>query len=122
MRSIRTLTSMRLSGLAKLSCTPAQHTGMLVVLSSVGGAVMLGGTSGWVVRRESGCQQQTVAHNNCDEDNRLEERETTSVCCTVWQLIPISHEPVNPDRTRVRLGFDPVVAITCASRTRVRPG
>ena len=41
----RTLTSMRLSGLAKLSCIPAQHTGMLVVLSSVGGAVMLGGTA-----------------------------------------------------------------------------
>ena len=34
------------SGLAKLSCTPEQHTGMLVVLSSVGGAEMLGGTSG----------------------------------------------------------------------------
>ena len=33
--STRTLTSMRLSGLAMLSCTPAQHTGMLVVLSSV---------------------------------------------------------------------------------------
>ena len=33
------------SGLAKLSCTPAQHTGMLVVLSSVGGAVTLGGTA-----------------------------------------------------------------------------
>ena len=42
----RTLTSMGSSGLAKLSCTPAQHTGMLVVLSSVGGAVTLGGTSG----------------------------------------------------------------------------
>ena len=41
----RTLTSMGSSGLAKLSCTPAQHTGTLVVLSSVGGAVMLGGTS-----------------------------------------------------------------------------
>ena len=39
----RTLTSMGLSGLAKLSFTPAQHTGMLVVLSSVGGAVMFGG-------------------------------------------------------------------------------
>ena len=37
---------MRLSGLAKLSCIPAQHTGMLVMLSSVGGAEMLGGTSG----------------------------------------------------------------------------
>ena len=33
--STRTLTSMRLSGLAKLSCTPAQHTEMLAVLSSV---------------------------------------------------------------------------------------
>ena len=30
-----TLTSMGLSGLAKLSCIPAQHTEMLVVLSSV---------------------------------------------------------------------------------------
>ena len=45
-----TLTSMGLSGLAKLSCTPAQHTGMLVVLSSVGGAVTLGGTSGRMER------------------------------------------------------------------------
>ena len=54
----RTLTSMESSDLAKLTCTPTQHTGMLVVLSSVGGAVMLGGTSGCVVvRRESGCQQ-----------------------------------------------------------------
>ena len=42
----RTLTSMGSSGLAKLSCTPAQHTGMLVVLSSVGGAVVIEGTSG----------------------------------------------------------------------------
>ena len=42
---MRTLISMELSGLAKLSCTPAQHTGMLAVLSSVGGVVMLGGTS-----------------------------------------------------------------------------
>ena len=41
---------MGLSGLAKLSCTPAQHTGMLVVLSSVGGAVTLGGTSGRMER------------------------------------------------------------------------
>ena len=41
----RTLTFMGLSGLAKLSCTPAQHTGMLAVLSSVGGAVMLGETA-----------------------------------------------------------------------------
>ena len=46
----RTLTSIGLSGLAKLSCTPAQHTGMLAVLSSVGGAVMLGGTSGRMER------------------------------------------------------------------------
>ena len=53
MPSTRTLTSMRLSGLAKLSCTPAQHTGMLVVLNSVGGAVMLGGTSGLLERREN---------------------------------------------------------------------
>ena len=30
---------------------------------------------------------------------------------------PISHEPVNPGRTRVRLGFDPVVAITCEVNT-----
>ena len=37
--STRTLTSMGLSGLAKLSCTPAQHTGMLVVLNSTVGAV-----------------------------------------------------------------------------------
>ena len=49
---------------AKLSCTPAQHTGMLAVLSSAGGAVVIGGTS-WcvVVRRESECRQLTVAHN-----------------------------------------------------------
>ena len=46
MPSTKTLTSMRLSGLAKLSCTPAQHTGMLAMLSSVGRAVTLGGTSG----------------------------------------------------------------------------
>ncbi len=46
----RTLTSMGLSGLAKLSCTPAQHTGMLAVLSSVGGTVMSGGTSGRMER------------------------------------------------------------------------
>ena len=45
----RTLTSKGSSGLAKLSCTPAQHTGMLVVLSSVGGAVMLGGAAQSVV-------------------------------------------------------------------------
>ena len=32
------------SGLAKLSCTPPQHTGMSLGLSSVGGAVTLGGT------------------------------------------------------------------------------
>ena len=33
------------SGLAKLSCTPPQHTEMSVEVSSVGGAVMLGGTT-----------------------------------------------------------------------------
>ena len=33
------------SGLAKLSCTPAQHTGMLVVLSLPGRAVVLGGAT-----------------------------------------------------------------------------
>ena len=48
--STRTLTSMGLSGLAKLSWTPAQHTGMLVVRSSVGGAEMSGGTSGRMER------------------------------------------------------------------------
>ena len=53
MLSTRTLTSKGLSGLAKLSCTPAQHTGMLVVLSSVGGVVMLGGTSGLLEWREN---------------------------------------------------------------------
>ena len=37
---------MGLFGLAKLSCTPIQHTGMLVVLSLVGGAVVIGGTRG----------------------------------------------------------------------------
>ena len=52
MPSTRTLTSMGSSGLAKLSCTPAQHIGMLVVLSSVGGAVVLGGTSGLVEWRK----------------------------------------------------------------------
>ena len=63
MPSTRTLTSMGLSGLAKLSCTPAQHTGMLVVLSSVGGAVTLGGTSGcgsereWMSATDCGTQQ-----------------------------------------------------------------
>ena len=56
---MRTLTSMRLSGLAKLSCTPAQHTGKLAVLSSVGGAVTLGGTSG---RMERECRH--VMANN----------------------------------------------------------
>ena len=36
----------RSSGVAKLSCTPAQQTGMLVVFSSVcGGGVILGGTA-----------------------------------------------------------------------------
>ena len=45
MLSTRTLASVRSAGLAKLSCTPAQHTGMLVALSSVGGAVVLGGTA-----------------------------------------------------------------------------
>ena len=42
----KTVTSIGLSGLAKLSCTPPQHTGMSVGLSSVGGAVTLGGTNG----------------------------------------------------------------------------
>ena len=45
MPSTRTLISMGSSGLAKLSCTPAQHTGMLAVLSSEGGAVTLGETA-----------------------------------------------------------------------------
>ena len=60
----RTLTSMGSSGLAKLSCIPAQHTGMLVMLSSVGGAVTLGGTSGcgseereWMSATDCGTQQ-----------------------------------------------------------------
>ena len=53
MPSTRTLASMGLSGLAKLSCTPAQHTGMLAMLSSVGGAVMLEGTSGLLEWREN---------------------------------------------------------------------
>ena len=64
MPSTRTLTSMGLSGLAKLSCTPAQHTGMLAMLSSVGGAVTLGGTSGcgseereWISATDCGTQQ-----------------------------------------------------------------
>ena len=42
---MRTLISIELSGLAKLSCTPPQHTGMSVEVSSVGGAVILGGTT-----------------------------------------------------------------------------
>ena len=45
MPSTRTVTSIGLSGLAKLSCTPPQHTGMSVEVSSVGGAVMLEGTA-----------------------------------------------------------------------------
>ena len=45
MLSTRTLTSRGLSGLGKLSCTPAQHTEMLVVFSSLGGAVVLGGAA-----------------------------------------------------------------------------
>ena len=40
------------SGLAKLSCTPAQHIGMLAGSRSVGGAVMLGGAGGLLERRE----------------------------------------------------------------------
>ena len=44
MSSTKTVTSIGLSGLAKLSCTPPQHTGMSVEVSSVGGAVTLGGT------------------------------------------------------------------------------
>ena len=51
--STRTLASMGSSGLAKLSCTPAQHIGMLVVLSSVEGAVVIGGTSGLLEWREN---------------------------------------------------------------------
>ena len=64
MPSTKTLTSMGLSGLAKLSCTPAQHIGILMVLSSVGGAVTLGGTSGygseereWMSVTDCGTQQ-----------------------------------------------------------------
>ena len=41
------------SGLAMLSCTPAQHTGKLVVLSSVEGAVVIRGTSGLLEWREN---------------------------------------------------------------------
>ena len=36
---MRTLISIELFGLAKLSCTPPQHTGMSVEVSSVGGEV-----------------------------------------------------------------------------------
>ena len=46
MSSTRTVTSIGLSGCAKLSCTPPQHTGMSVEVSSVGEAVTLGGTNG----------------------------------------------------------------------------
>ena len=53
MPSTRTLTSRGLSGLAKLSCTTAQHTGMLAIFSSVGGAVTLGGTRGVLEWREN---------------------------------------------------------------------
>ena len=49
----KTVTSIRLSGLAKLSCTPPQHTGMSVEVSSVGGAVTLGGTNGVLEWREN---------------------------------------------------------------------
>ena len=42
---MKTLTSMGSSGFSKLSCTPPQHTGMSVEVSSVGEAVMLGGTN-----------------------------------------------------------------------------
>ena len=52
MPSTKILTSMGSSGLAKLSCTPTQHTGMLTGSSSVGGVAMLGGTGGLLERRE----------------------------------------------------------------------
>ena len=42
---MRTVTSIGLSGLAKLSYTPPQHTGMSVEVSSVGEAVTVGGTA-----------------------------------------------------------------------------
>ena len=42
---MRTLISIGLSGFSKLSCTPPQQTGMSVEFSSVGGAVILGGTT-----------------------------------------------------------------------------
>ena len=41
------------SGLAKLSCTPTQHTGMLAGSSSIGGVVILGGAGGLLERRQS---------------------------------------------------------------------
>ena len=65
----RTLTSMGSSGLAILSCTPAQHTGMLVVLSSVGGAVMLGGTSGCGSEEKEWVSATDCGTHNCDHDS-----------------------------------------------------
>ena len=56
MLSTSTLASVRSAGLAKLSCTPAQHTGMLVALSSVGGAVVLGGTA-----QEESCKGELLS-------------------------------------------------------------
>ena len=64
MPSTRTLTSRGLSGLAKLSCTTAQHTGMLVVLSTVGGAVVAGGTSGCGSE-----EREWVSATDCDTHN-----------------------------------------------------
>ena len=69
MPSTRTLTSMGLSGLAKLSCAPAQHTGMLVVLSSVGGAVVIGGTSGCGSEEREWVSATDCGTHNCDQDS-----------------------------------------------------
>ena len=66
----RTLTSMRLSGLAKLSCTPAQHTGMLVMLSSVGRAVTLGGTGGCGSEEREWMSATDCGTHNCDQDSQ----------------------------------------------------
>ena len=69
MPSTRTLTSMGSSGFAKLSCTPAQHTGMLVVLSSAGEAVVIGGASECSSEEGEWMSATDCGTHNCDQDS-----------------------------------------------------
>ena len=63
------------SGLAKLSCTPAQHTGMSVSLSSVGVSLTTGGTGGYDgEERMFRCEQLIVAHTTDQKLTRDSEQ------------------------------------------------